>query len=74
MKNLICLLLFLLHFGLFAQDHQLSKQIDSLIQSETSPAFNGIILITKKGKPVYEKVMGYSDFEKKTPLCLESEF
>lgn len=74
MKNLIFLLLILLHLGLFAQDHQLSKQIDSLIQSETSPAFNGIILITKKGKPVYEKVMGYGDFEKETPLSLESEF
>ncbi|WP_166923587.1 serine hydrolase domain-containing protein [Flavobacterium poyangense] len=51
----------------------LFTQTDSLIKV-TEPKFNGVILISKKGKPVYSKAYGYADFDKKKPLTLNSQF
>lgn len=51
-----------------------ASQIDSLIQITHPRGFNGVILITKKGKKIYSKVHGYSDFEKKTHLTLQNNF
>ncbi|TCN58783.1 class A beta-lactamase-related serine hydrolase [Flavobacterium circumlabens] len=52
---------------------QLSVQIDSLIKV-TEPKFNGVVVISKKGKTVYSKAQGFADFEKKTALTIDSEF
>lgn len=48
-------------------------QTDSLLKV-TKPKFNGVILISKKGKPVYSKALGFTDFDKKTPLTIDSQF
>ncbi len=51
-----------------------SSQIDSLIQAKSPRSFNGVILITQKGKTVYSKAVGYSNFEAKTPLTIKDNF
>ncbi|MDQ6470726.1 serine hydrolase domain-containing protein [Flavobacterium sp. LHD-80] len=58
----------------FAQkkDDYVAK-IDSLVQN-TSPIFNGVILISKNGKTLYSKVKGVTDFDTKKPLKLDSQF
>lgn len=47
-------------------------QIDSLLASGDS--FNGVIRIQQKGKPSYEKVLGFSDWEQKSPLKADDQF
>jgi D-alanyl-D-alanine carboxypeptidase len=51
-----------------------SAKIDSLIQTTSPRSFNGVILITQKGKTKYSKAFGYSDFENKIPLTLKDNF
>lgn len=51
-----------------------STKIDNLIQSKNHRSFNGIVLITKKGKTKYLKTYGYSNFETKTPFTLKDNF
>lgn len=53
---------------------ELSSKIDSLIQLENPRIFNGVILITQKGKPVYSKTHGFADFENKIPLKFDDQF
>ena len=48
--------------------------MDSLLIDTTIRPFNGVILITQKGKTVYSKVHGFADMNKKTPLTLNSQF
>lgn len=50
------------------QKDDYSAQIDSLIQTTTPRAFNGVVLITQKGKTLYSRAWGYANFEHKTPL------
>lgn len=58
----------------FAQKKDfLSSQIDSVL-NVSSPKFNGAILISKKEKIVYSKALGFADFDKKTPLKMDSQF
>ncbi|MBK7869393.1 MAG: serine hydrolase [Saprospiraceae bacterium] len=52
----------------------ISSKIDSLIQTTNPRGFNGVILITQKGKKIYSKAHGYADFEKKIPLSLNDKF
>lgn len=52
---------------------RLSLSTDSLIKV-TEPRFNGVVLISKKGKTIYNKAQGFADFDKKTPLTIDSEF
>lgn len=74
LSYLIAILFLFSNDNLFAQkNNQLSRQIDSLL-AISSPKFNGSILISKKGKPVYRKAIGFADFDKKTPLKIDSEF
>lgn len=54
--------------------NELTSKIDSLIQMENPRIFNGVILITQNGKPVYEKAHGFADFEKKIPLKFDDQF
>ncbi|MFD2943604.1 serine hydrolase domain-containing protein [Flavobacterium notoginsengisoli] len=49
------------------------KSIDSLIQN-TNPVFNGVVVVSQNGKTLYSKVKGYSNFETKKPLTLDSQF
>lgn len=75
-KNLT-LIFSLLHLSLYSycqQKDDYSFKIDSLIQTSSPRNFNGVILITQKGKTVYSKAFGYSDFENKTPLTLKNKF
>lgn len=65
-------LLSIFSFGQISKD--LESKIDSLIQMENPRIFNGVILITQKGKPVYSKAHGFSDFEKETPLKFDDQF
>lgn len=61
--------------NLFGQQTDVySKKNDSLIQLKNPRIFNGVILITKKNKVIYQKAFGYSDFDKKTPLTLKDNF
>ncbi|WP_394774998.1 serine hydrolase domain-containing protein [Flavobacterium sp.] len=50
-----------------------TAQIDSLI-ANTSPIFNGVVLISKNGKTIYSKVKGVANFETKKPLTIDSQF
>lgn len=58
----------------FGQQNNIEKQIDSIISVKTTRPFNGIILISKKGKTNYSKFFGYSDIDKKEPLKLNDQF
>lgn len=49
------------------------KSLDSLIQN-TNPVFNGVVIISKNGKKLYAKAKGYSNFESKKLLTLDSQF
>lgn len=51
----------------------LSTQIDSVLNI-SSPKFNGTILISKNGKSIYSNAVGFADFDKKTPLKMDSQF
>jgi len=51
-----------------------SAKIDSLISTTNPRSFNGVILITQKGKTKYLKAYGYSNFEKKIPLTTNDNF
>mgnify|MGYP000900382627 CR=1 FL=1 len=66
----LCLLSF--SFGQISPE--LTSKIDSLIQLENPRKFNGVILITENGKPIYGKAYGFADFEKKIPLKLSDSF
>ncbi|MFN3664955.1 MAG: serine hydrolase domain-containing protein, partial [Sediminibacterium sp.] len=50
------------------------KSIDSLLKTSLPRPFNGVVLITKNGKQLYKKAVGYADFSKKTPLTLRDNF
>lgn len=41
---------------------------------EEANMFNGIVLVAEKGKVIFEKAIGFSDFNKKTPINLQSVF
>ena len=51
-----------------------SAKIDSLIQTTSPRTFNGVILITQKGKTQYEKAFGFANIEEKTPISLKDNF
>lgn len=73
-SSLLSLLFLFANCNLSAQKKDaLSTKIDSLLKS-TSPVFNGVVLISKKGKTVYSKAQGFSNFETKKPLAIDSQF
>ncbi|WP_281633330.1 serine hydrolase domain-containing protein [Flavobacterium luteolum] len=49
------------------------KSIDSLLQN-TNPKFNGVILISQNGKTLYSKAEGFSNFETRTPIKMDTQF
>ncbi|MGE6354232.1 serine hydrolase domain-containing protein [Flavobacterium sp. NPDC079362] len=59
---------------LFAQKkNNYAAQIDSLI-SVSDPIFNGVVLIAKNGKTVYNKTYGFTNFETRKRLKTDSQF
>lgn len=56
------------------EQRQLFSKIDSLIQTKTPRTFNGIVLITKNGKNIYEKAYGFSNVENQIKLDLDDKF
>lgn len=53
---------------------QLAHRLDSLLQADTPRAFNGVVLVAQKGKPVYYKAKGEANREKHIPLKKEDVF
>lgn len=75
MKLVLFLLIFLkTTIGTFGQQNNVEKQIDTLISAKTTKPFNGIILISQKGKTKYLKLYGYSDIDKKKVLKFNDQF
>jgi len=77
MKNLILFLLFnslILLNSCVNKNYDFGKQIDTLIDNNKEKPFNGIVLISQSGKPIYTKIFGYSNLEKKTELELSDQF
>jgi CubicO group peptidase (beta-lactamase class C family) len=67
-------LFLLLSCNSFAQKKDnYSVQIDSLIKI-SDPIFNGVVLISKNGKTVYNKAYGFTNFETKKRLKTDSQF
>ncbi len=56
------------------QQLNFAERIDSLISVKTTKPFNGIILISQKGKIKYSKTYGYSDINQKEPIKLNDQF
>jgi CubicO group peptidase (beta-lactamase class C family) len=54
-----------------AVPRNLSTQLDSLL---TANDFSGVVLLADKGKPVYHKAFGYTDFASKAPMDTSSIF
>ncbi len=74
-KRLIFYLLFLTTISVsYGQQLNFAKRIDSLISAKTTKPFNGIILISQKGKIKYSKIYGYSDIDKKKVLKFNDQF
>lgn len=69
----ICFLLFLSFIKSFAQD-QYIFEIDSLIGTKNPRNFNGVILITKKGKVQYSRAHGIKDIYNPVPLQMDNQF
>ncbi|WNI38215.1 serine hydrolase domain-containing protein [Chryseobacterium sp. SG20098] len=51
-----------------------AHKIDSIITASSPIQFNGVVLISQKGKIQYLKSNGYKDFEKKIPLKTDDQF
>lgn len=49
------------------------KSIDSILQN-SNPKFNGVVLISQNGKTLYSKPQGFSNFETRTPLKMDTQF
>lgn len=60
--------------GYGQQKDDYTFKIDSLIKTNYPRTFNGVILITQKGKTKYKQAFGYSNIEKKIPLTTKDNF
>lgn len=74
MKFSIFYVLFSLVHFVYTQEVKLKERIDSIIQMKSSKPFNGIVLISEKGKVVYSKSQGYSDLTSKKKLNWNDQF
>jgi len=74
MKKIAVLSLFLcIVFQLTAQD-RLHKRLDSLTQEYQNKNFNGVVLIGKGDRIIYQKAFGFANLEKKTPMSVDRLF
>ncbi|MCD1117179.1 serine hydrolase domain-containing protein [Chryseobacterium turcicum] len=68
-------LIFSLSINAFSQTQKnLQNKIDSVVQIKTPTTFNGVILVSKKGKMIYSKAFGFSDIENKKVLKMNNQF
>ena len=51
-----------------------THKIDSIMSAASPLTFNGVVLVSQKGKIQYLKAKGYKDFEKKIPLKTDDQF
>lgn len=51
-----------------------THKIDSIISASSPLTFNGVVLVSQKGKIKYLKSNGYKDFDKKIPLKTDDQF
>ncbi len=58
----------------FGQEISIERQIDNIVAHKKTKPFNGVILITENRKKKYSKVIGYSDFDKKSALKINNQF
>ncbi|MEO8236688.1 MAG: serine hydrolase domain-containing protein [Flavobacterium sp.] len=71
---LLSFIFLLSHCNSFSQKKDdFNSKTDSLIKV-AEPKFNGVVLISKKGKTVYSKAQGFAYFDKKIPLTTNSQF
>lgn len=71
MKKIFFQLLLLVLFitSGFGQINNISNGVDALLLKKTDKSFNGVVLIKNNKKKIYQKVIGFSDFENKTLLA-----
>lgn len=60
--------------NLLGAQQRWAPAIDSILAVKQIRSFNGVVLIAKDGKPLYEKSIGYADREKKQRLNMDSRF
>jgi D-alanyl-D-alanine carboxypeptidase len=60
-------------FNCYGQDGLIDK-LDSLLSVPSEKPFNGVVWISGNGVTNYYKIKGYADWEKKTPLTLNSQY
>ncbi|NIF06589.1 beta-lactamase family protein [Chryseobacterium sp. Tr-659] len=74
-KLFITFILTALSVGMKAQKTDIyTRKIDSIINVASPLQFNGVVLVSQKGKVKYLKSNGYKDFEKKIPLKTDDQF
>lgn len=74
-KKLILFIIAVNIIAIQAQAQNKSKEIDRLItRYYDAGQFNGAALIVERGKVIYKKALGYSNFEWKTPNTTDTKF
>ncbi len=69
LKILTLGLIYLICQPIFAQKNaQLKLDFEKIILSKHSFPFNGVVIVSKNGKTIYEKVHGFKNFEEKIAL------
>ena len=58
----------------YALSDSMQKDIEALVHEKNDENFNGVILVTRDGKTIYSKAVGYSDMEARTPLKTDDQF
>ncbi|MDN4011088.1 serine hydrolase domain-containing protein [Chryseobacterium gambrini] len=56
------------------EQKQLFQKIDSLVQTKNPRTFNGVVVISKEGKNIYEKAYGFSNAKNQTKLSPDDRF
>lgn len=75
LKILTLGLIYLICQPIFAQKNaQLKHDFEKIIQSKHSFPFNGVVIVSKNGKTMYEKVHGFKNFEEKIALTKSNQF
>lgn len=75
MKKLIVICLLLATAGSRAQDKRLQDRLDTLMRLyEQEKYFSGVVMVSQKGKVLYQKAIGYADKEKAIPNRIGTNF
>ena len=74
-KTFFILFILFLSSPLFSQKKpNYTHKIDSIMTASSPLTFNGVVLVSQKGKIQYLKANGYRDVEKKIPLKTDDQF